>query len=285
MSFKRKSVSLDILRSSKNLRVLIPTAFIAIMFSSYASLSAAQVEIVDRHPPKKDNSSSAQAVNSGSSTVNVDSSQLTEMFYQIQVLQQEVMELRGKVQEQEHHLKQLKQQRLDDYVDLDRRLGNATSSVASRNSSFKSPSQAPVNTDSPEAEVVTSNASPSEEIASYREAIDLVLKKKDYDKAATSFSNHLLEFPGGRYSGNAQYWLGEIYLQKNDLDGAKSWFSDLLSSSPNHTKALDAKFKLGKVYNLLGEKDKALALLKEVSNADGSTASLAKDYLKKHFSS
>ena len=286
MSFKHKSVNLDILRSSKNLRVLIPAAFIAITFFSYASLSAAQVEIVDRQPPKNDNSSSAQAVNSGSSTVNVDSSQLTEMFYQIQVLQQEVMELRGKVQEQEHHLKQLKQQRLDDYVDLDRRLGNATSSVASRNSSVESPTNRPSgNTDTSEAEVVTSSASPGEEIASYREAIDLVLKKKDYDKAATSFSNHLLEFPGGRYSGNAQYWLGEIYLQKNDLDGAKTWFSDLLSSSPNHTKALDAKFKLGKVYNLLGEKDKALALLKEVSNADGSTASLAKDYLKKHFSS
>ena len=287
MCFKRHRIILNILRHSKSARVLISTVLLTLTFGLYASISAAQVEIVDRRPPQNDSSSSIQTDNAGSSKVNVDSTQLTEMFYQIQVLQQEVMELRGKVQEQEHHLKQLKQQRLDDYVDLDRRLGNAVSSTASHNSGLKptSTSSEDTQTNTQDTEVITSSASPSEEIASYREAIDLVLKKKDYDKAATSFSNHLLEFPGGRYSGNAQYWLGEIYLQKNDLDGAKTWFSDLLSSSPNHTKALDAKFKLGKVYNLLGEKDKALELAKEVSNADGSTASLAKDYLKKHFSS
>ena len=274
-------------------KISIAAVFMTVVSIIHPPISLAQVEIIDRNPPQSDNYSSAspvKSVNSGSSTVNVDSAKLNEMYYQIQVLQQEVMELRGKVEEQEHHLKRLKKQRLDDYVDLDRRLGEFSNAKSLASSKSKASKRTSSNEGAPESKVQSkavskSDASPSDEIASYREAIDLVLKKKDYEKAAHSFSNHLLEFPEGRYSGNAQYWLGEIYLQRNDLSAAKKWFSELLSASPSHTKALDAKFKLGKVYDLLGEKDKALVLLKEVSNADGTTASLAKDYIKKHFSS
>src|SRR5690606_37040230 len=46
-----------------------------------------------------------------------------DMFMQLQTLQQEVMTLRGIVEEQNHQIEALKQQSLDRYNDLDRRIG------------------------------------------------------------------------------------------------------------------------------------------------------------------
>ena len=46
-----------------------------------------------------------------------------ELFYQLQLLQDEVMKLRGIVEEQGEQLRQLRQQRLDDYISLDKRIG------------------------------------------------------------------------------------------------------------------------------------------------------------------
>jgi hypothetical protein len=45
-----------------------------------------------------------------------------ELYYQMQLLQQEVMELRGRLEEQTYELRQLKQQSLERYVDMDRRV-------------------------------------------------------------------------------------------------------------------------------------------------------------------
>ena len=45
-----------------------------------------------------------------------------ELYYQLQLLQQEVMQLRGMVEEQDYQIRQLKEQSLERYLDLDRRL-------------------------------------------------------------------------------------------------------------------------------------------------------------------
>lgn len=242
----------------------------------------AQAQVVDRTSP------GSQYRSSESQAQQASSGQLAELYYQVQVLQQEVMELRGQVEQQNHQLKQLKQQRLDDYVDLDRRLGEVSKSGPSsrqgKSANHIKP-KAGSKDNALSASTQTNEASPADEIASYREAIDLVLKKKDYEKAASAFQTHLQSFPNGRYSANAKYWLGEIYLQNNNLDGAQEQFISLLDAYPEHSKALDAKFKLGKVYDLLGEKDKALGLLEEVAKSEGSTSSLAKEYIRKNFSS
>ena len=249
---------------------------------TYSISAFSQVEVVDRVSPP-----TYQA--NASESKQVSANQLAELYYQVQVLQQEVMELRGQLDEQNHHLKQLKKQRLDDYVDLDRRIGEVTASSSKGDSTrSKTTYTAPFvksSTTTDPVEPQSKELSPADEIASYREAIDLVLKKKDYDKASEAFDTHLQNFPDGRYSANAKYWLGEIYLQKNDFKSAQNQFATMLDAYPNHSKALDAKFKLGKVYFLQGDKDKALTLLEEVAKTDGSTGSLAKEYIRKNFPS
>ena len=51
-----------------------------------------------------------------------NASMQAELYRQLQQLRQEVMSLRGTVEQQGHQLRQLKQQSLDRYLDVDRRL-------------------------------------------------------------------------------------------------------------------------------------------------------------------
>ncbi|WP_245929337.1 tol-pal system protein YbgF [Agarilytica rhodophyticola] len=242
------------------------TAAIASMAACFVS---AQVEVEDRRIP------------SGATPVPVaqPANNSAELFYQLQTLQQEILQLRGLVEQQAFEIKKLKQQRLDDYIDLDRRVSELsqggvtkpTQSVAGQNNTVTSSTP-------------RRSGSSADELKSYRAAMNLVLKQQKYDDAIVSLNKHLEDFPQGRYSANAQYWLGEIFLQKKDLEKAQSWFSRVISEFPSHSKATDAQYKLGTVYDLLGDKSTAKNLLEEVAKSNTNVARLARDYLEKNLS-
>lgn len=231
----------------------------------------AQVEVEDRSPLP-----AAQMPPPPQQTPPM--AQSADLYYQLQVLQQEVLQLRGMVEEQAHELKRLKQQRLDDYLDLDRRLsalgqgGGLPQGLPSEGSVASAGAQS--------VAAGTGSVAPQDEIQQYRSAIDLVLKKQQYDEAVVALQEHLNTYPNGRYSANAVYWLGEIYLLKNDLEQARQWFTRLMTDYPKHRKVPDGKFKLGKVYHLLGNDDQARALLNEVAATSTDAAPLARDYLR-----
>lgn len=246
------------------------------------------VEVVDRYPVSGSESpSSAQAMESQSVNMpganTAQANNVGELYYQIQVLQQEVLQLRGMVEEQSHQMKKLKQQNLDDYLDLDRRL----SQVGQSGSRPVRPDRAEVSAvgASSIAAATSTASSKKTELQSYRSAIDLVLKKQEYDQAAEALKTHLAQFPNGRHAANAQYWLGEIYLLKQELETSRQWFTLLISDYPDHSKVPDSQFKLGKVYHLLGEKAKARQYLEKASRSNTGAASLARDYLNVHFAS
>lgn len=254
--------------------VKYPLAVILVMA---ASVSQAQVKVVDLQPA---NSSMpppltpVMAREGSDSARPAPANQTVEMYFQLQTLQQEVQELRGIVEEQGHELKRLKQQRMDDYLDLDRRI--------SQLSQQGSGSSTLADTDEPIAGDVLAGKG---ELADYRAAIDLVLKEQDYDRGIVALEKHLAEYPSGRYAGNAQYWLGQIYLLKSQLEQSRQWFAAMLKDHPDHQKAPEAKFKLGKVYDLLGDKAQAKALMEEVAASNSNAAGLAREYLKQNFSS
>ncbi len=242
----------------------------AAVLSTAAIFVQAQVEVEDRSPAHA-------AVPPPATTPPPSNPQQTaELYYQMQLLQQEVLQLKGKVEEQEHELKRLKQQRLDDYLDLDRRLsalgqgGNASTRPASSSAT---------------AATAATSAAPGNEIQHYRSAIDLVLKKQQYDEAVVQLQEHLKLYPRGRYAANATYWLGEIYLLQDDLEQSRQWFVQLIGDFPEHRKVPDGKFKLGKVYHLMGNKEEAKKLLDEVAASNSDAARLARTYLAEHFSS
>lgn len=198
-----------------------------------------------------------------------------ELYFRLQQLQQEVVELRGKVEEQEHQLRQLKQQSLDRYIDLDRRIGElgGTSSAGSGGEPKAGPSGPP-------------KEASDAEIDAYRQAYELVRVQK-FSEAIPAFRDFVANYPEGRYAPNAWYWLGELYLVKSpqDLEGAEQAFRHLLDNYPENSKLPDAKYKLGKVFYQQGKREEAKRLLNEVVTQHGSSsaAKLADQFLRESF--
>jgi tol-pal system protein YbgF len=207
--------------------------------------------------------------------------------YQIQQLQQEISELRGLLEEQGFQLKRLKQQRLDDYLDLDKRLSEITNSNSVINT------QAPSNQSSTASGNTIAGLSGSLPVSSvdnsvegkklYRKAIDQLLSKQDYKGAQESFSQYLDKYPRGVYVPNVYYWQGQIYLTESKKVEAEKAFTNLISQYRDHQKTPDAKYKLATIYFDQGKKAEAKKLLNEVVASDTDASRLANSFLANQY--
>ncbi len=260
----------------------------AITLMAVFSLPAtAEVEVVDSKPIPKDSVATRQGGYRTAGTVRqAPQNEAAQVYYQLQLLQQEVRELRGIVEEQAHKIKELNRKRTEDYIDLDRRLGLLSQQKPQQPAANASTLNSSVNNAAASiTQTLETKARPGpvEELKMYRSAIDLAIKEKKFDQAITSLNQYLVEYPQGHYAANAKYWLGQIYMQKDDLDQSAAWFTRVTNSHPHHQKTPEAKFKLGKVYHLKGEADRAKALLNEVASSNSAAASLAQAYLQENF--
>lgn len=245
----------------------------------FLSNSFAQAPIIDASVESR-NASSNTAASAGAVAPQQQesSSSQGELFYQLQLLQQEVMQLRGQVEEQAYQLQQIKNQNMERYIDLDRRIGALGSGAPSG-----SGSKVDTPTKSTSAPAVTVARVGEKE--AYDRAYGMVISKQ-FDGALEAFRQFLVDFPDGKYAPNSYYWMGELYQVVNpaDLNAAREVFTQLLSQYPDHAKAPDAMYKLGKVYFMLGNRaaskewlEKAIATYSGGPNA--SAAEKARQFL------
>ncbi|MEZ5558923.1 MAG: tol-pal system protein YbgF [Pseudomonadales bacterium] len=218
----------------------------------------------------------APASSQGSS----DTGRLSELFYQLQLLQQEVLELRGMVEEQGHQLERLGRDQQEQYLDLDRRVlalrnGSPTPSVGATSA----PTGQAGGSDAGTASTTAASASASERDA-YTNAFNL-MKDRQFEASADAFNQLIVQYPNGMYTPNAFYWLGELYLAQTDNERARQSFAQVVNLYPDHQKVPDALYKLGVVYHRLGDVTKAREYLNQVISAypQSSAASLAQTYL------
>lgn len=226
-------------------------------------------------------------------------------IYEIQELQQEVQSLRGLVEEQAYAIKRLKQQRLDDYLDLDKRVSELVrqqqvaasaqrSSVAATSSSSVlagagSSAEPAIEEGSVTPSVVTNGASavlgnnsPAAN-ALYSEGISLLLDKQDYSGAKAVFAEYLDRFKGGQYTPNVYYWTGQILFANGEKKSAADNFELLISEYGTHSKVPDAQFKLARIYFEQGKKGDAKIILDKVAASDTDAALLAKSFISKNY--
>jgi tol-pal system protein YbgF len=223
-----------------------------------------------------------------------------DSYYQSQMLQNEVRELRGMVEQLSYELQRVKQRQMDDYLDIDRRLSGLTSGAVSASVTGDAQTQVePAGTVVPLIEpagmavaktiptVVERAEEPlvnSEEIAeNYAQASNLLLKKRDFNGAVLAFKQHITDYPASPYIANAHYWLGEIYLLQGQDELARQSFTMVVEQYSTHGKAQDANFKLGKIYHQLGEVERARLLLETAAKGAGGAANKAQSYLKSNF--
>lgn len=201
-----------------------------------------------------------------------------ETLKKMEFLQQEIQELRGKVEEQAHHLQELQEHQKKLYQDLDRRLREAGGksgaastgiSIDGQDISFSRPT-------------VTPTADNGLEEKTYQQAYQFI-QNKEYDAALVSFQSLVTQFPQTKYMPNAQYWLGEIYLVKGNTDLATQAFSLVAENYAQHPKAADCLLKLGYLEYTKGQWKRSQALLTQVQTQFPGTTSaqLAQSRLQK----
>lgn len=250
-------------------RSIMAAGLVSAAFFVSSSLSTAQVSVEDRKIKSPSQAGAAQPVQS--------SGNAAEMYYQLQLLQQEVLQLRGLVEQQSFELKKLKQQRLDDYLDLDRRVSQLSKGGVSATASTSAAQNSSRGSTTPKTTSALGSA--PNEMKQYREAMNLVLKEKRYDDAIVALKAYLGGFPKGRFAGNAKYWLGEVYLEKKALEDSRQWFARVLSEHSGHNKVPDAQYKIGVVYHLMGDLVSAKEYLQKAASSNSNSAGLAQSYL------
>ncbi|HEY7776596.1 MAG TPA: tol-pal system protein YbgF [Kineobactrum sp.] len=214
-----------------------------------------------------------------------------QLLLQVQQLQQEVMRLNGLVEEQGHELRLLKQQSLERYLDLDRRISLLSGGDAGTGSPIL-PTAGPAAAVSPAVSPVSSDSSaPAEqpgEAQAYQAAYALV-KAQQFDSAVQAFQQFLRDYPAGRFTPNAHYWLGELHLVTSpaDTEASRQAFMLLLDLYPDDSKVPDALFKLGRIHFEKGNRERAREFLDRVIQDFGTSNSaavkLAQDFIKENY--
>ena len=192
---------------------------------------------------------------------------LTDLFYQIQLLQDEVAALRGQVEEQAFRIERMSREQGARYAEMDRRITEVRGGTIA---------VAPA---APPTGAIGQGSGQQTERGSYRAAFGLV-QSKQFDQAISAFDSLIVDYPNGQFTPNAFYWLGELYLAKDDLENARQNFVQIVTLYPDHAKVADALYKLGTVYHQLGDNSRALEYLDRVvrEHPSGTAAGLARSY-------
>lgn len=201
--------------------------------------------------------------------------------YLLQLLQRDVMELRGLVEELTYQIKKMRATQEDRYLELDGRFQDLRQEMGNRKAGPYD--GAVVNEFEPGPDSHAGESRRQDEKTLYETALELI-RNRQYDLAITQLQAVIAQYPDGSYAPNAYYWLGEVYAAKPepDYDNARQALAQVITFFPEHRKVPDAAFKLGKVYHLIGDCDRATDILNQVikQQKGRSVAKLAESYLR-----
>ncbi|NBA95823.1 tol-pal system protein YbgF [Pseudomonas sp. R5(2019)] len=208
--------------------------------------------------------------------VSTPTSSQGQLFLQLQQMQEQIERQQDKIEVLQNEVSRIKQESLERYQDLDRRIGSggAPAPAATENSPAGGDINAAGTPVAPAGQAAASSepGDPAKEKLYYDAAFDLI-KAKDFDKASQAFNAFLRKYPNSQYAGNAQYWLGEVNLAKGDLQGAGQAFAKVSQLYPKHNKVPDSLYKLADVERRLGRMDKVKGILQQiVSQYPGTSA-------------
>jgi tol-pal system protein YbgF len=153
---------------------------------------------------------------------------------QLDVMQNEVNELRGAIEVQNFQLEKILERQRELYLEIDKRIEAVKTQPSSLPSgvinTIPSALEAPLSANENEA---------------YDKAVNLILKDRLYDQAIPEFQTFLQNFPDSSYVPNAHYWLGQLLFNKQNWPGAALQFQTLITGYPESSKRADATLKLG----------------------------------------
>lgn len=207
-------------------------------------------------------------------------SDVNTLYYEYQLLQDEVRRLHGVVEELNHRMNRLEQEQRERYIELDQRLlelrGDGVAPGNADAGTLDAPSDVP--------------PVPATEREAYNVAFELLNaarplpeseQRPQYRRALARFQEIIDSYPNGEFTANAFYWRGEIHLALKEYEDAREAFAQVDLLYDDHPKVPDALYKLGEVYSMLGDIDRAREYLNRVINdhPTSTAAGLARKYL------
>ncbi len=176
---------------------------------------------------------------------------LQQQQQQMQALRAEITQLREQIDQQGYELDSIKQRQRSLYLDVDRRLSSLEKgpSTLTRNAAVPPPPgiDGNVAVDSTEAAVSVSQGQDTDGKAAYDKAFAM-LKEGQYKESIKLFTDFIKAYPHGKYSDNAQYWLGEASYADRQYTEALNQFQTLIARYPQSSKIPGARLKIGYVY-------------------------------------
>lgn len=214
---------------------------------------------------------------------------LWEILNQVQMLQTEVLELRGTIDQQAYEIQQLQAQQKQHYVDLDQRIealgGSSGNAADSLNKTDNSDAPASKLSSNPFGAARTNEATmgSSQIKESYQEALNFI-RDRDYKKAQENLREILQGGGDSFYVPFAHYWLAEVLVaQPNpDMAAAQQHFSTVVDQFAGHSKVPPSLYKLGTIQHVSGDTQKARETLQRLIKEFPGTseAGMASHYLE-----
>lgn len=225
----------------------------------------------------------------------------------IEKLQQQLQQLSGDLEIQQHNLKDLQDQVHSLYSDLDKRMEKSKSDTENPKVTFFSKSaqtdqgntEADNTTNATKASAKSKPATKTVEASSsaqgmqlqdsslkeqqlYQSAFDLLQSKK-YDDSARRLKAYLNAYPDGIYAVNSHYWLGQIYFLQQKYSPSTSEFNTIISKYPESSKVPDAMLQIAFIHEKQGKHDQAQNEFRQVKKKfpKSAAAKLADQQLKK----
>ena len=215
------------------------------------------------------------AINSGATVANVPTNLNWQIMQKNQQLENDIRTLRGKIEEQDNEIEQLKHELTNRYTDLDQRLEllqqkidpeSATSEEDNQQDTSPSTtnSSAPVATNTQTAAKTTTNTPASVKAtattqatavstqssaeldkAAYTVALD-AYKQGGAKKAIAPMQNFIKNNPNSVYISNAYFWLAEFNLaiEPTNYSEAKKNYNIVVNQYPNSAKASRSLYQL-----------------------------------------
>lgn len=286
---------------------LTAAALAAAIISPISSADVPVTDLSQSQPPtttvsqtQSNNDSSAAKVgdtkNSGLASMNFDdtshmSSQqrikrLERMFNarsqsQIKIHQQltdlsnQVAQLNGQIEAQQHQIKQIVQRERDLYQELDRRFAQTKKQSADQNSTGQASA---TGSNNGQTQAQTDNGDDA-----YEHAVSLVMEKHQFNQAIPAFEQFLTQYPKSTYTPNAHYWLGQLHYTQGDMKAAQAQFNVVANKYPQSNKVPESLLKLGQIAATQKDTAAAKKLYQQVIDkySQSSAADLAKREIEK----
>ncbi len=191
------------------------------------------------------------------------------MQQQVDNMALEINELRGQIEKNNYDMQQMLQRQRELFVELDR---------------VRSEAKKPAATVAPQNDEVVPQgtfSSDADEQAAYQNAVDLILKKRDYSGAIDAFQQFQKDYPNSNFAPNAHYWLGQLYFAKKQDKEAVSSFAAVVTYNDSNKRA-DALVKLGDIAARNNNAEQAKKYYQQVVDEYPTSASakVASEHLK-----